>query len=310
MPDSDSESPPKVPPPGEIVPAPKPAEPEGIRGLFGGGDEGDASTPPGPRGRKKLRSEMGFFDHLEELRMTVLKSAFAAAIGMGVVGLFFHQFFRFLQLPYQIALGPDAATHPLNSGPDPFATVSMVISASIWGGVIIMLPVIAYFVVRFIAPGLTLRERGMLRPALASAMVLFFAGAATCFFIMLPAGFRFAYKLNQSLGADTLWSLQGYNSLVVWATLAVGLVFEFPLILVILQVLGVIAPDTLRGSRRYAIVIIAVVGGFLAPSPDVYSMLMMMAPMLVLYEGSIIVGANLRKRRLAAQARDAAKGAG
>jgi sec-independent protein translocase protein TatC len=313
MPDADPDQPPKSPPPGEAAPDAPSTELVGFRGLFGGSsdDDGDeGSSAPGGRRRKKHRSEMGFFDHLEELRMTVLKSAFAAAIGMGIVGLFFHKFLTFLQIPYQIALGPEVAANPLNSGPNPMGTVSMVISASIWGGVILMLPVIVYFVVRFVAPGLTLKEKGMLKPALASAMVLFFAGALTCFFIMLPAGLRFAFKLNETLGAKTLWSLQEYYSLVIWATLAVGLVFEFPLILVILQVLGVLSPDTLRGGRRYAIVVIAVVGGLIAPSPDVYSMLMMMAPMLILYEGAIIVGARLRKRRLAAEARRAANNSG
>jgi len=66
----------------------------------------------------------------------------------------------------------------------------------------------------------------------------------------------------------------------------------------------------LRASRRYSIIIIAVLSGLLAPSPDVLSMMAMMVPMLLLFEGSIIVGSRLRKRRLAAQAREAAKGAG
>jgi sec-independent protein translocase protein TatC len=92
--------------------------------------------------------------------------------------------------------------------------------------------------------------------------------------------------------------------------LALGLAFEFPLILVILQVLGVIAPSTLRSGRRFAILIIAVAGGLLAPSPDVLSMIGMMIPMIILYEGSIIVGEILRRRRLAAQAkREAAEAA-
>lgn len=78
----------------------------------------------------------------------------------------------------------------------------------------------------------------------------------------------------------------------------------------ILQVLGILSPDTLRGSRRYAVIIIAVLSGLLAPSPDVLSMITMMIPMLLLFEGSIVVGAALRKRRLAAQAKEAANNAG
>jgi sec-independent protein translocase protein TatC len=338
MPDSDSDLPPKDLPPGEaapptppekttpppppeppapfyppakIIPPAPPEESEGIRGLFGGGgDEGDVPEPPrGRRGRKKLRSEMGFFEHLEELRMTIIKSAFAAAIGMGIMSVFFVKFFNLLRYPLIVANGGNVDKAQLISIA-PMGVITMVISVSIYGGVILALPLIAYFVVQFIAPGLTLREKGMLRPALVAAMVLFFIGALACFFIMLPAGLRFNIWWSDKLQIEDKWNAPDYYSLVVWSTLAVGLVFEFPLILVILQVLGVLSPDTLRASRRYSIIIIAVLSGLLAPSPDVLSMMAMMVPMLLLFEGSIIVGSRLRKRRLAAQAREAAKGAG
>ena len=323
MPDSESELPAKVPPPGEIVPVPPlppppptpPAEVEVFRGLFGGRDEhgvimgAPSSEPSGKPGRKKTRSEMGFFEHLEELRMTILKSAFAAAIGMGIMTIFFAKFFDLLRYPLIVANGGDDTKAQLISIA-PMGVISMVIQVTIYGGVILALPVIAYFVVQFIAPGLTLREKGMLRPALVAALALFFIGALTCFYIMLPAGLKFNIWWSERLNIKDTWNAPDYYSLVVWATLAVGLVFEFPLILVILQVLGIIEPNTLRGSRRYAIIIIAVLSGLLAPSPDVLSMCMMMVPMLLLFEGSIIVGAMLRKRRLAAQAKDAANNAG
>jgi sec-independent protein translocase protein TatC len=282
-------------------------------GLLGmGDDDGDGNEPPPqPVGRrqKKLRSEMGFLEHLEELRMTIVKSAFTIAIGMVLVGMFFIKFFAFLRYPIEKALGPELAEKTLISL-EPMGPVSMVFSISIYGGAILALPVVAYFIVQFIAPGLTLREKGMLRPALLSAIGLFFTGAMTCFFIMLPPGLKFSYALGKMLGLSMQWSVNSYISLVVWATLATGLMFEFPLILVILQVLGVIETNTLRRCRRYAVIIIAVVGGLLAPSPDPGSMIMMMVPMLLLYEAAIVIGALLRRRRLAAQASADAENAG
>ena len=304
MPDSEPELPVKP------EPSSTPGEPELFPGLLGGGDAPPPPQPPGRRPRKKTRSEMGFFEHLEELRMTIIKSIMAAVVGMAVVGYFFIQLFYVLEYPLVRALGEQTAYSVLISPLEPMASVMMVFSVSIFGGVILMLPVIAYFVVRFVAPGLTTREKGLLRPALLSALGLFFLGGMACFTIMLPAGLRFSYMIDQLLHFKTQWTANSYMSLVVWATLGTGLVFEFPLILVILQVLGILSPDTLRGSRRYAFVIIAVAGGFLAPSPDVVSMLMMM-PMVLLYEGSIIVGAGMRKRRLAAEAkRDAVEDGG
>ncbi len=314
--------PPPPPPPAPRPPEPKPEEPEAFKGLFGSGgilgsddESGDDAKPVGgKRQKKKLRSEMGFFEHLEELRMTILKSAFAAAIGMGFVGLFFVKFLDYLKTPYTMALvsmgqNPNDYNNLPTSGSGPMDTVMMTITASIYGGVILMLPVIAYFVVRFVAPGLTFRERGMLRPTLVAAVILFFTGALVCFYIMLPAGFKFSLHLNNVLGYRNMFSASDIIKLVVWATLATGLMFEFPLILVILQILGVIETQTLRSGRRYAILIIAIIGGLLAPSPDVASMLMMMAPMILLYEGAIIVGGILRRRRVDAQAKKAAQDA-
>ncbi|HTB62655.1 MAG TPA: twin-arginine translocase subunit TatC, partial [Opitutales bacterium] len=323
----------KAPPPGEptLMPEsvarprakpqtpPKKEEPELFKGLltgtlFGGDGEGDDADADQPQGRrkKKQRSEMGFFEHLEELRWTILKSAFAAAIGMGIIALNFKWLFHFLRKPLEWAVGVDKANATLISPLDPMGGITMAISVSIYGGAILALPVITYFIARFIAPGLTFKEKGMLRPALASALVLFTVGVLGCFFLMLPAGLRFAYNFNHdTLGYQNLWSANNYYSLVVWATLAMGLAFEFPLILVILQVLGILSPQTLRSGRRFAILIIAVVSGLLAPSPDIYSMISMMIPMLILYEGSIIIGALLRKRRVAAkekrEAEEAAK---
>jgi len=280
-------------------------------GLLDGGDDED-QTPPEPSGRrhKKLRSEMGFLDHLEELRMTIVKSLFAIFIGMAIMGVFIFKFLTFLRWPINHALGEELANKTIVSPLEPMAVISMIMSVSIYGGAILALPIVGYFVIQFVAPGLTLRERGMLRPALWSALILFVVGVLSCFFIMLPAGLWFSYHVSSELlHFTTLWTASSYYSLVVWATLATGLVFEFPLIMVILQVLGVIEPDTLRRSRRYAIIIIAVVGGLIAPSPDPGSMITMMIPMMALYEGAIIVGARLRKRRVADQARAAADNA-
>jgi sec-independent protein translocase protein TatC len=132
-------------------------------------------------------------------------------------------------------------------------------------------------------------------------------GAAGCFFIMLPAGLKFAYNLNKSLGLTTLWSATEYYSTVAWGVFGMGLIFEFPLILVVMQTLGIIETKTLKRWRKIALIVILLLAGLVAPSPDFISMLMVAAPMVVMYEGSLIVGAWTRKRRLAKQARKEAE---
>ncbi len=244
---------------------------------------------------------MGFFEHLEELRMTIVKSIMVAMVGIGIVSVYFVELFFFLRRPLLLAVGPDRAKEILVSPLKPTGTATMVMSVSVFGGVVLVLPIIAYFVVRFVAPGLTKREKGLLRPALMAAVALFFAGVEICFLYMLPAAMKFFVWLDGLLEIQSRWPLDEYYSLVVWACLAMGLAFEFPLILVILQVLDIVSPETLRTSRRYAIVVMAVIGMLIAPSPDPISMLVTMAPMLLLYEAAIIVGVVLRRRKQAAE---------
>jgi len=253
---------------------------------------------------------MGFFEHLEELRSTIIKSIFAAVVGMGVMSVIFIKLFFFLRRPLIQVVGADQAKEILISSLNPTGNFTLVMSVSIYGGVLLALPLIAYFIVRFVAPGLTTREKGMLRPVLVAALVLFFTGVVVSFFFMLPSAIRFFIGLDKMLEVKTQWTLNYYYSLVMWATLGMGLVFEFPLILVILQVLDIIEPATLRSSRRFAIVVIAVIGMLIAPSPDPFSMLMTMAPMIVLYEAAIIVGAVLRRRKQAADAQSESDNSG
>jgi len=302
---ADSEPEPPAPPP---PPPPEPPREQGLlSGLLGSGDE---PPPPGKPWRKKLRSEMGFFEHLEELRMTVMKSAMAAFVGMIVMTVFLIKLLDFLRLPLEMTVGQDQASQILYSPQKPHGMAMMLMSVSVFGGVVLALPLIAYFIIRFVAPGLTTREQGILRPTLLAALTLFFAGMEMCFFYMLPAAFKFFIWLDTQLKIQTHWTLDEYYSLVGWACLAMGLVFEFPLILVILQVLDVISPSTLRNNRRFAIVAMLVLGMIIAPSPDPFSMLTTMAPMVVLYEAAIIVGAVLRRRKLAADAQREADNAG
>ncbi|HVU37622.1 MAG TPA: twin-arginine translocase subunit TatC [Opitutales bacterium] len=313
MADSEPESPSKPLPPLPPENPPARREPEHFRGLFEGRESDNEPETKGPqrwwRQRKKQRSEMGFFEHLEELRMTIIKCAMAATVGMAITSTFFVKFFNLLRYPLDTAIGQNTDKVQLISI-SPMGVISMVISVSVYGGVLLALPVMVYFVVQFVAPGLTSRERGMLRPAMLSAMVLFVLGALACFFVLLPAGLRANFYVSGILDIHNEINVPEYYSLVVWATLGVGLAFEFPLILVILQVLGIVEPATLRRSRRYAIVIIAVASALLAPAPSVDSMLLTMVPMMLLFEGSIVVGALLRGRKLAADARREAANAG
>jgi sec-independent protein translocase protein TatC len=277
-------------------PAPK-EEPsfEGLISQLFASNKGDGKR------RNKQGGEMGLLDHLEELRMTIIKCVMALWIGIMVVGLFFYKFFDLLRLPLIWGLGDNAAVEVLRTK-GPMEIFTLIIQVIVFGGFLLALPFVAYFIIRFVVPGLTLREKSILRPALLSALALFILGALGCFRIMLPAGIKFAYFLNVKMGIQPNWFAGDYYSLVVWSTLGMGVLFEFPLVLAILQMLGIVETGTLRRYWRQALVVIMVLASVVAPSPDPLSMLAIATPMALLYAGSLVVGARLRRQYLAKQA--------
>jgi sec-independent protein translocase protein TatC len=251
--------------------------------------------------------EMGFLDHLEEFRVTAVKCVIALLAGMGIVGALFPWFFDILLHPLTEAvhlahLDPkDTQASEMLYSTSIMGVFTVILEVTLFGGIALSLPAIGYFVIRFVAPGLTEREKSLLRPALMSALFLFFLGAFFSYFFLLPASLAVSLKLNAALHLNPMWNAPDYYELVTWLTLGTGLIFEFPLILVILQVLGVVSTGQLRGYRRHAIVVILVIAAVIAP-PEVVAMFLMAAPMYLLFELSLIVGERLRRRHLAAAA--------
>jgi len=256
-----------------------------------------SAEPPNTRG------EMGFLDHLEEFRVTAIKSVAALFVGMILVGLFFNWFFQVLLYPLHRAIRlanvPNAPN--LLYTTTPMGVFSVLFEVTLFGGIALALPFIGYFVIGFVAPGLTDREKNLLRPALLSALGLFAVGAMFSFFFLAPAAFAVSIKLNHALELTQMWNAADYYQLVTWLTLGTGLVFEFPLVLVILQVLDVVSTAQLRLYRRHAVVVILCIAALIAP-PEVVAMTLMAVPMYVLFEISLIVGERLRRRHVAAKA--------
>jgi sec-independent protein translocase protein TatC len=298
MPDSGPDDPPPAGPPSD-----GPGEPEALPPTAWAPAAAEpAREEDAPADEAEEGVEMGFLDHLEELRITILKSGVALMLGMGVVAVFFPWIFDLLLYPFKRAehlANPHQAEQSMQLITNgPMDVFSVLFEVTIFGGVALALPFIAYFVIQFVAPGMTSKEKGLLRPALIAALVLFATGALFSYFFIVPAGLLIALKLNSVLGLTTLWRASEYYGLVTWLTLGTGLVFEFPLILVALQLLDIISTDTLRRYRRHAIVVILIVAALVAP-PEVVAMTLMALPMYILFEVSLIVGERLRRRRVA-----------
>ena len=248
--------------------------------------------------------EMPFLDHLEELRVRLIWSL--AAVCAGVVAAFVLlvqvDVIRILEAPILPYLngGQLVFTHP----GDPFR---IVMSASFLLGTILALPVILYHVWSFLSPALYAHEKRVMVPVLVGAIALFLCGVALSFWLVLPLTLRFL--LNFQAGSLTPMITAGdYFGFAISMSLAFGLVFELPILILALTALGIVNARMLGTFRRYALVGCVVVGAFITPGQDPYSLAAVAVPLYLLYEVSVFLAAFVergRRRREARAAREA-----
>ena len=160
--------------------------------------------------------------------------------------------------------------------------------------VLVAMPWLLYQAWAFVAPGLYRREKRLALPLLSSALVLFYAGCAFAFYLVLPTVFGFLTKVTPA-GVAMMTDISAYLDFVLVLFLAFGLAFELPVAMVILALLGWVTPTQLREGRGYAVVGIFVIAAIVTP-PDVVSQLMLAIPMCLLYEAGIIAAALLARR--------------
>lgn len=260
------------------------------------GAETPAEAEPVVPSREK---PMGFWEHLEELRGTLIKSAIAFVIAAVLVGYFSTEFMESLKWPlnYVARDYPDLDTK--------LGTLSimevfnMVIQLCIFGGLLLAAPFILYFIGQFVAPALTEKEMKLVKPLCASALFLFLLGSAFSFFLLMPSTVRIAIELNQAFGLETRWTAGNYFTTLTWLVLGTGAVFEFPLVIVLLVWLGIITTAFLRKYRRHAIVLIFVIAAIVTPTPDPVTQTIFAAPLYALFEISILVSSRVEKRKTA-----------
>ena len=182
---------------------------------------------------------------------------------------------------------PAAASQELLQGLDLTSGFSTMLDIGVWGGTALSFPFLAYALLRFIFPALTRREKMVILSTLVSGTVLFFAGAGLSYSNTLPLVVDAFQRLNAWVGlpVETI-RIEGYIQIVMKTLVAFGLVFQLPLILIVLGWFGIVDSAALRDKRRLAIVLAFLVAMFLTP-PDPMSQILMAVPLCLLYEVSI-----------------------
>ena len=177
------------------------------------------------------------------------------------------------------------------------------VKLSLYAGVVISFPLLLYFLLQFIIPGLLEHERKLLYKCMAVGFGLFLAGTLFCYFIVLPRVLTFFYTYSLEFGISNEWRIGYYLSFATQMILMFGLAFELPVVVMPFVKLGVLTYDMMKSTRRYAIVAIAVLAAVITPTPDVATMMLMAVPMYALYEICIIL-AWMHERKEAARTRE------
>jgi sec-independent protein translocase protein TatC len=238
---------------------------------------------------------MTLSEHLDELRTRLLRCVLAASVGAGLAFWRVKDVINFLRVPVDKAFRSHQGTEFVQRTVGQGFMASMMVS--LFAGIALAGPYILHQIWGFVAAGLYVHERRSVKYYALPGFVLFVCGAAMAYVWVIPWALDFLIGFAaDTMGIKSLLDIGEYLSLVAWMMLVFGLVFQLPLIMVFLMRFGVVEPATFRRHRRWAIVLAFVVGAFLTP-PDVISQTALSVTLLLLYEGAILVGTRLARKR-------------
>ena len=262
----------------------------------------------------KTKKEMSFLSHLEELRWLLVRSTIAILIG-GVIAFTFNEFIFdtvifgpkkgdfityqfFCELANKFDLDKSFCNQVL-----PFEiqnrTMDGQLSVLIWtcitAGFIISFPYFLWEVWKFISPALYKNEKKYAKTFIFVSSLLFFLGVLFGYYVLVPLSINFLVNTQISTIVENQIDINSYIGLVKTTSLATGLIFELPIIIFFLTYLGLITDSFLKEYRKYAYVLILIIAAVVTP-PDVISQIIVSIPMVILYEGSILVAKIITKR--------------
>ena len=277
-----------------------------------------------------MQGEMSFFEHLEALRWHIIRAAIAVLIfAIAAFALYTRIFNGIIMAPvhanfwtYRVMCDMGHWLHSLSSffDPDSFCVkelnfhlintemagqFNLQLNSSIMIGLICGIPYLLFELWRFIRPALHEKERKAASGFVFYASFLFFLGVIFGYYVVTPLSVRFFASYTVSDTITNMFSIDSYMSAVTTLTLVAGIVFQLPIVVYILSTLGILTPQFMRRTRRYATVIILVLAAIITPSPDALTMLIVAMPLFLLYEFSIVVSGFVQRRKLKREAVEA-----
>ena len=247
-------------------------------------------------------------DHLIELRGRLVKAVGALTLAFVACFYFADRIFGFLVLPLTRAF-PDGQGRLVYT--KLYEAFFVEVKVALFAAFFVSFPIIANQIWQFVAPGLYAKEKRAFLPFLIATPVLFFAGGALAYFVVMPLAFTFFLDFQGTAGglpAEALPAMGDYLDLVMRFILAFGISFLLPVLLMLLNGAGLVTRDQLVAARRYVIVLVFAVAAIITP-PDVVSQILLATPLLLLFEGSLIL-MRMSERKRAREAAAEAEAAG
>ena len=244
------------------------------------------------RRRPRKDDNMPLLEHVVALRKVLVISAYAILLGTMIGWFISDRTYAYLANPViQLENITFITTTPLEP-------MLVKLKVSMLVGVTLALPVILWQIWSFVLPALKQNEQKYLYITVPSSLFLFLGGAALCFYVVLPLGIKFLLFVGGNAVPYTPFlTKSSYLGFLTTFLLTFGLVFQLPVVLLILIRIGVLSPKTLAKKRRWAILLIVILAVVVSPTPDLVTQLLMAAPMYLLYEISIWLGYLVAQRR-------------
>jgi sec-independent protein translocase protein TatC len=252
----------------------------------------DEQTPAPDPDTDRALGKMSFMEHLGELRTRIMWSVASAGVGIVIALFITDPAMRFISRPLLSMKTELVFTSPTEA----FWTwmkVAMVL------GIFISMPGILFQVWKFVAPGLHEHEKKYAAPFIIIGSLLFLIGGAFAMLIIIPYASNFLVTFGQEKGWKPMLTVSSYTDFVIKFALAFGVVFELPVVITILSLIGVVTPQFLSRNRKYAILVNFIIAAILTPTPDMINQTLMAGPLCILYEVGIICARLATRKRKA-----------
>ena len=259
--------------------------------------------------------ELTFWDHLDVLRGAIIRSVVAIVV-VGITAFIFKNilFDQIILAPknndfitYRILckLGKMLSTDSFCFDTSSIHLININLAGqfmshmmiSLIAGLIVASPYVVWELWRFVKPGLTEHERKNTRGVVLIISALFFTGVFFSYYIVVPLMINFLGNYQVSEAVVNQISLTSYTGSVTTMTLIMGLIFEFPIVVIFLTKIGILSPTLLRKYRKHTFIVILIISGLITPSPDVFSQLIVTLPLYGLYEISLSISARMFRKK-------------